>query len=647
MSQHSSDEHPSTRALVLGALGIVFGDIGTSPLYALKECFYSKHHALAVTAPHVLGILSLIFWSLILIVSVKYLIFVMRAGRNGEGGILALLALATSARCNKAKSTGALLMLGVFGAALLYGDGIITPAISVLSAVEGLNQGLKMPPDEFQKYVTGITLVILIGLFSFQRIGTEKVGGIFGPVTLLWFATLGMAGIAGIVRAPEVLASFNPWHGFHFLLHSGWHGFLVLGSVFLVVTGGEALYADMGHFGVKPIRIGWFVVVLPALMLNYLGQGALLLTDPAAVVSPELIASATWEGYNPFFRLIPGWALYPVVGLATAATVIASQALITGTYSLTLQAIQLGYLPRFSIRHTSAHTRGQIYIPAVNWLLMLACIGLVIGFKSSSNLASAYGIAVTMTMVITTLLFYFAARSLWGWKVWQAAGVCTVFLVGELAFFAANAMKVLDGGWFPLTVGLVLFIIMTTWQTGRRLLSQEMDKSSLSQEEFLESLKYTKTLVRVQGTAVFMSGNSGKAPGALLHNLKHNKVLHETVIFLTIVTDNVPYITPGKQVELIQLQEGFYRLTGHYGYLQEPDVPQLLRRARGHGLECKADHATFFLGRETIVPSTQLAGMAIWREHLFAFLSRVAQAPSSYFRLPEGRVVELGMRVRI
>ncbi|MEK0445746.1 MAG: hypothetical protein RLZZ399_1067 [Verrucomicrobiota bacterium] len=638
---HSAESRPSTKALVLGSLGVVFGDIGTSPLYSLKECF-TGHHAVAATPENVLGVLSLIFWTLTLIVSFKYLAYVMRADRNGEGGILALLSLAVE-KLPAGNKRAILLLVGVAGAALLFGDGVITPAISVLSAVEGL-KGIKSVAASgdhgsfFEPYIVPITIAILVALFVVQRAGSEKMGRWFGPVTVLWFAVLGLAGVVWICRDPGVLACINPVYGAKLLFSGGWKPFLVLGGVFLVVTGGEALYADMGHFGARPIRIAWFGVVFPCLFLNYLGQGALMRLHPALTESKQ---------FNPFYDLFPEKALIPMVLLAGAATVIASQALITGTYSLTLQAIQLGYLPRLKIRHTSAHTRGQIYISTINWILMFACLGLVKSFGSADALASAYGIAVTLTMLVTSILFYFAARNQWGWGLLKTISIVGLCLSVELAFFVANASKLLEGGWFPLLVGAFLLTVMTTWRTGRRLVAERLHQGTLPQEMLIESLNLSERILRVPGTAVFMASNSGRAPNAIMHNLKHNKVLHERVVFLTIVTEDLPYVAPSRQVELLELAPGFWRMNGHYGFLQEPDVPQLMRRARKFlGFECDPDHVTYFLGRETVVPSED-PGMAVWREHLFAFLSRIAEPPGSFFRLPEGRVVELGMRIRI
>ncbi|MEI6712961.1 MAG: potassium transporter Kup [Verrucomicrobiota bacterium] len=633
MSQnHSPGLRPSTKALVIGSLGVVFGDIGTSPLYSLRECF-SGHHGVPPTPDNVLGVLSLIVWTLTLIVSIKYLVYVMRADRNGEGGILALLSLAAE-KLSPGKRRTVLLLTGVAGAALLFGDGIITPAISVLSAVEGLNVCTPI----FESYIVPITIVILVGLFMVQKAGTEKMGRWFGPVTIVWFLTLAVAGATWIVKDPGVLACVNPMYAVNLLLNGGWKAFFVLGGVFLVVTGGEALYADMGHFGAKPIRIGWFLVVFPALFLNYLGQGALLRQNPSLLED---------EHFSPFYQLFPQWALIPMVILAGAATVIASQALITGTYSLTLQAIQLGYLPRLAIRHTSAHTRGQIYISTINWMLMFSCLGLVKTFGSSAALASAYGIAVTLTMLVTTLLFFVAARSQWGWSIFKAGSVMGICFCVELVFFGANATKILDGGWFPLVVGAGIFILMTTWRTGRRLVADRLELGTLPQEMLVESLQLSSRTIRVPGTAVFMASSSGRAPNAIMHNLKHNKVLHQRVIFLTIITEDHPYVAPSKQVELLELAPGFWRMSGHYGYLQEPDVPQLLRRAKNHlQFEYNPQDITYFLGRETIVASEE-PGMALWREHIFAFLSRIAEPPGSFFRLPEGRVVELGVRIKI
>jgi len=615
--------------LTLGALGVVYGDIGTSPLYALRECFAGSH-PLPPTRDNVLGILSLIFWSLLLIVSLKYLAIVLRATNKGEGGILALMALAFPRRSLGASRRRTLLIgLGVFGAALLYGDGMITPAISVLSAVEGL----KIATPAFERYVIPITVVTLIGLFAAQSRGTRRVGTVFGPVMVLWVISLGLLGIRGILKSPAVLWSLDPLLGLGFLYCSGWTGFVVLGAVFLAVTGAEALYADVGHFGARPIRIAWFGLVLPGLFLNYLGQGALVLNDPKSIE-------------NPFYLLAPHWALYLLVGLATAATVIASQALISGAFSLTIQAIQLGYLPRMAVKHTSSTERGQIYLPHVNWALMLACIGLVLGFRSSSNMASAYGIAVTLTMLATTVLFFFAARRLWGWSAWRAAAACSLFLVMEAAFFAANLLKVLKGGWFPLAMGLAIFLVMATWKKGRELVWNKLRPASMPLQMFLEEMARNRKVPRVPGIALFMTASPEGTPIALLHNLKHNKVIHEHNVILTIVTDEVPQVDAAKRLEVEKLAMGFHRIIAHYGFMEEPNVPELLAAAPCFGEPINLHRTTFFLSRETIVPARS-KNMCRWRQWLFAALSRNAQSAASFYRIPANRVVELGMQVEL
>jgi len=615
--------------LTLGALGVVYGDIGTSPLYALRECF-SGSHAMAPTRDNVLGILSLIFWSLILIVSLKYLAIVLRATNKGEGGILALMALAFPRHTPGASQRRALLIgLGVFGAALLYGDGMITPAISVLSAFEGLN----VATPAFERIVIPLTIVTLVGLFAAQSRGTGRVGAIFGPIMVLWFVSLAILGVRGVMKSPQVLLSLNPLWGLEFLEHTGWRGFVLLGAVFLAVTGAEALYADVGHFGARPIRLAWFCIVLPGLFLNYLGQGALVLHEPKSIE-------------NPFYLLAPHWALYLLVGLSTAATVIASQALISGAFSLTVQAIQLGYLPRMAVKHTSSRERGQIYIPHVNWALMLACSGLVLGFQSSSNMAAAYGIAVTLTMLSTTVLFYFAARRLWGWDALRALLVCSLFLVVESAFFSANLLKVFSGGWVPLVMGLVIFLLMATWKKGRQLVWARLRPASMPLEMFLDSIESSQKLSRVPGTALFMTANPEGTPIALLHNLKHNKVLHERNIILTILTDEVPQVSPDKRIETEKLGSGFHRLIAHYGFMEEPNVPELLAVAALDSEHVDLNRTTFFLSRETVVPNKSVA-MARWRQWLFALMSRNAQSASSFYRIPANRVVELGMQVEI
>ena len=629
MTDEACPDRRRLRALALGALGVVYGDIGTSPLYALRGCFDGPH-AVDPTHANILGVLSLIFWSLILIVSLKYLTFVMRADNKGEGGILALLPLAFPERhAEAATRLGVFLTaLGIFGAALLYGDGLITPAITVLSAVEGLEAATVF----FKPYIVPITIGILVALFSVQRVGTGKVGRAFGPVMLVWFGALAVLGIKEIVKAPGVLTAINPLHGLHYLTANGWKAFGTLGSVFLVLTGAEALYADMGHFGRKPIRAAWFSLVLPALFLNYLGQGALVLRNPAAA-------------HNPFYLLAPSWALYPLVALATAAAVIASQALISGAFSLTMQAVQLGYAPRMAIDHTSSAERGQIYVPQVNWVLMLACIGLVLGFRSSTNMAAAYGIAVVLTMVITTLLFYFAARRLWGWNPWAAGGLCLGFLGIELVFLASNLSKVGQGGWLPLVVGLTVYTLLSTWKAGRRVLRERLLSSLLPMDLFLESvLKHAPT--RVPGTAVFMAGNPDGAPAALVHNLKHNKILHERVVILTLLTEEIPFMDVDQRVTITALGEGFYRVLGRFGFMEDSNVPEVLDRCRTKGLEFREMETTFFLSRETLIPGPA-HGLAGWRNRLFALMARNAQHATAFFRLPANRVVELGMQVQL
>jgi KUP system potassium uptake protein len=612
--------------LSLSALGIVYGDIGTSPLYAIRESFLPAH-GVAPTPAAVLGVLSLIFWSLVLVISVKYLLFIVRADNRGEGGILALTSLITPTHALRRGRWG-LILLGLFGTSLLYGDGMITPAISVLSAVEGL----EIVTPALGPYVVPITIAILAAVFLIQRRGTAGVGRIFGPVTLAWFATIAVLGVAQIVRAPAVLQAALPHHAVRFFLDHGWNSFLVLGSVFLVVTGGEALYADMGHFGRRPIRLAWFAVVLPALLLNYFGQGALLIRDPSAVE-------------NPFYRMAPAWALLPVVVIATAATVIASQALISGAFSLTLQAVQLGYCPHVEIDHTSARERGQIYIPSVNWALMVACIGLVLGFRSSSNLAAAYGVAVTTTMAITTLLFYFVARERWKWSAWRAGLLTGGFLAIDLAFWSANLLKVPHGGWFPLVVGAVVFTLLSTWKRGRLVLTKRMRDLTIPRSTFLESLGRHPPH-RVPGTAVFMYGSTTRTPPALLHNLKHNKVLHERLVFLSIRTEEVPTVPPEQRAGVEPVDRGMWQVVLRYGFMEDADVPAALRAIEYDGLEFKPLETTYFLGRETII-ATKRPGMALWRERLFAVMARNARPATAFFRLPPNRVVELGAQVEL
>ncbi|HTI70866.1 MAG TPA: potassium transporter Kup [Candidatus Limnocylindria bacterium] len=622
--------------LSLAALGVVYGDIGTSPLYTLGECFSEKHHILP-THNNVLGILSLIIWALILIVSIKYIVFVMRADNKGEGGIMALMSIAFPDRRRgnsqarpRSKLAGFLVGAGLFGACLLYGDGMITPAISVLGAVEGI----KVATPALNDYVVPISVVILLGLFLVQSAGTGGVGRVFGPIMVTWFTVIALLGIRSILHYPEVLAAVNPWYGVQFFIENGFGGFVILGSVVLAITGGEALYADMGHFGAKPIRIAWFSMVLPALLLNYFGQGALLLHDPSALE-------------NPFFLLAPRSPIwqYPLITLATAAAIIASQALISGAFSLTMQAIQLGYVPRMVIEHTSEVERGQIYMPQVNSALMIASIGLVIAFQSSGNLAAAYGIAVTLTMMVTTVLFYFAAQRVWKWAPWQAGLVAVPAFFIEGSFFAANALKIVHGGWFPLVVGAIIFTLMTTWKKGRMLLWQKIRDASLPISTFITSIERRST-TRVEGTAVYMASSSDGTPLALLHNLKHNKVLHQRVIFLTVVTQEDARVPEETRIHVEKLPNNFWRIWAYYGFFEEPNIPEIMAACVQHGLEFKEQETTFFLSRETVIPSRK-GNMAVWRERIFAIMSRNSTSATAFFRLPANRVVELGMQVEL
>jgi KUP system potassium uptake protein len=609
-------------------LGVVYGDIGTSPLYAIRECFQGAH-AVSPSPAHVLGVLSLIFWALIIVISLKYLVFVLRADNEGEGGILSLMALATPIRPSGRQERAVLVGLGLFGAALLYGDGIITPAISVLGAMEGV----VVAAPTLGPYVVPATVMILVGLFALQRHGTARVGTVFGPVMLVWFSVLAVLGILQIVRAPVVLTAVNPMHAVRFFSDAGWHGYLVLGSVFLVVTGGEALYADMGHFGARPIRLDWFGIVFPCLLLNYFGQGALLLESPAAAA-------------NPFFLLAPGWAIYPLILLALAAAVIASQAVISGAYSLTMQAVQLGFSPRMRIDHTSVREYGQIYVGGVNWALMAGCVVLVLAFRTSSNLAAAYGIAVTSTMVITTLLLYVVARERWKWGAATAAAVAGGFLIIDLAFFGANIIKVAQGGWLPLVLATAVYSLMVTWKTGRRALAERIQAEAQPLESFLLEVQSAR-IVRVPGTAIFMSGSASRVPPALRHNLEHNKVLHERVVFVTVKTQAVPHVRSGNRLELEDFGDGLYRLRLNYGFMEEPDVPRALEEAlRDLPGTFAPSEATYFLGRETIIagPHTPFAR---WRHHLFALMSRNATSATAYFGIPPQRVVELGAQIEI
>jgi KUP system potassium uptake protein len=633
-SHHQARSAPHGRALAalsLGALGVVYGDIGTSPLYALRECFTGRH-GVAPTPENVLGILSLVFWSMTFVVTFKYLAFVMRADNRGEGGILALQALVSRKDPNR-RGRKVLLLLGIFGAALLYGDGVITPAISVLSAVEGV----AVAAPALTRLVVPLTVLILAGLFLIQRTGTARVGAIFGPVMLIWFTTIGALGIHGILRDPSVLVAVNPLHAVHFFGQNGGAGFLVLGAVVLCITGGEALYADMGHFGKRPIRLAWLGLAMPALTLNYFGQGALLLHQPAA-------------RENPFYLLAPSWALYPLIGLATMATIVASQALISGAFSLTHQAVHLGYCPRITVRHTSSTEKGQIYIPEVNWAIGGACIALVLGFKDSSSLAAAYGIAVTGTMSITTLLFHRVMRDLWRWPRWRSWPLTVAFLAVDLSFFGANAVKIEEGGWFPIVAAVVVFTFMSTWKRGRTVLADMLRDAGLPLELFLADVARRKP-IRIPGTAVFLTSNLGSAPPVLLHHLKHNKVLHERIILVSVLTEEVPTVPEAERVVSRDLGEGFYQVVSHYGFMEQPNIPALLeslatREGAGARLEVKPLEVSYYLGRETLL-STGTASLATWRKKLFIIMSRNSATASSFFGLPPNRVVELGAQIQL
>ncbi len=627
-TQPSSASHGSQLvAITIAAIGVVYGDIGTSPLYAMRECF-SGSYAVLPTRDNVLGILSLIFWSLIIVISIKYIIFVMRADNRGEGGILALMALVLHHFGGTDRQRHRLIMMGLFGATLFYGDGVITPAISVLSAVEGLH----LATPVLTPYVIPITVLILVGLFAVQSHGTARVGAFFGPVMLLWFAILALLGLINMMKAPQVLAAFDPEYAMRFFATNRGHGFLVLGAVFLVMTGGEALYADMGHFGKLPIRLAWFTLVLPAILLNYLGQGALLLSNPDAIA-------------NPFYLLAPSWALYPLVALATIATVIASQAVISGVFSMTRQAVQLGFCPHIEIRHTSASEIGQIYLPGANWGLLIGVLVLVLGFESSSNLAAAYGIAVTITMVITTLLVLVLARRAWGWNGFKLGLGIVFFLLVDLAFFSANALKIGHGGWIALLIGAIIFTLMVTWKDGRALLNQRLRENAMPLDLFLQSLTRGSTL-RVPGTAVFLTSTPDGVPNALLHNLKHNKVVHERLVLLTVVTEEIPRVEDRDRVTVHCLGSNTYRIIIRYGFTEDPDLPHALALCEPYGLSFEMMDTTFFLGRATLIP-TDRAGMALWRERLFANMFRTATRPMDFFRIPYNRVVELGTQVEL
>ena len=618
-------------ALGLAALGVVYGDIGTSPLYAIKECF-GPHHALAPTPANVLGILSLVLWSLLVVIVLKYLTFIMQADNRGEGGILALMALLGPG----AGRTPALISLGLFGAALLYGDGVITPAISVLSAIEGLEVATPRLAD----YVVPVTVLILLALFLVQRRGTAGVGAIFGPATLVWFLSIAAVGMPRIAAQPGVMAAVNPFHAVRFLVAHGYNGFLLLGAVVLCITGGEALYADMGHFGARPIRFAWYGVVMPALLLNYFGQGALLL-EKCGVAGEACSAALA----SPFYAMVPGWFVLPMVVIAAAATVVASQALISGAFSLTQQAVQLGFVPRVKIVHTSATTEGQIYIPVVNGLLTVACVALVLVAGNSSNLASAYGIAVTGTMSITSVLFYSVARRCWCWPVWRAGGLVALFLVVDLAFFGANLAKIVHGGWFPMLAAGAVFAVMSTWRFGAAWRARELAALRIPFTDLFASLKLEPP-GRVKGTAVFMTQDPDGTPPALLHQLKHNQVLHEQVVILTILGTESPSVPPAERVEITQIGRGFWRVVARYGFMETPSVPEVMRRAATQGLETFRGRTSYFLGRDTFV-STGRSKLPGWRRALFLFLARNARSPTEFFAIPPNQVVEIGGRMEV
>ena len=629
-SLHTSPEHrKATAALVLGAIGVVFGDIGTSPLYALKEAF-SPEHGIPLTPDNVMGILSLIVWSMVWVITIKYLVVMMRADNNGEGGILALLALALRETKGRPRLKWTIIGIGMFGAAMFYGDSMITPAISVLSAVEGL----EVATPVFANFVIPITLAVLAALFFIQSHGTAKVGSFFGPVTVIWFLAIGTMGAVQLYSNPAVLAALKPAYAVDFIFAYPLLGFLVLGAVFLALTGGEALYADMGHFGKRPIRIAWIVLVFPALLLNYFGQAAFVLANPAAIK-------------NPFFLMVPQWGLYPMVVLATFATVIASQAVISGAFSMTRQAIQLGYIPRLEILHTSERAIGQIYVPFVNWSLFVAVVLLVLGFQSSSNLANAYGIAVAATMVIECILAMVVARLLWKWSQWMVILVIGSMLLVDVMFLASNAAKFFSGGWFPVLIGSAIFVLLMTWKRGRTLMFRRLSEQGIPLKPFLDGL-HAHPPQKVQGTAIFMTASVDTVPHALLHNLKHNKVLHEQTVFLTVISHDVPVVPREDRVQLERLVNGFFKLEAWYGFKEQPDIDEILNSCRvRYGLAFEVMDTSFFLSRETVIPTSDTPGMALWRDHLFAWMTRNATRATDFFNIPANRVVELGTHIEI
>jgi KUP system potassium uptake protein len=626
-SDASHFKKQSLPVLVIGAMGVVFGDIGTSPLYALREAFVGKHATLP-TQDNVLGILSLMIWALMLVVTIKYVLFVMRADNKGEGGIMAIIALINRAFGQSSKRRSILVIMGLFGAALFYGDSMLTPAISVLSAVEGI----EVAAPALEHFVVPVSLIILIGLFLIQTVGTGSIGKLFGPIMLLWFTILGVLGIISILQTPEVLAALNPAYAIHYFQSHGLAGITILGAVVLAITGAEALYADMGHFGKTPIQTAWLMLVFPGLALNYFGQGALILRDPTAIE-------------NPFYLLAPQWALYPMIALATLATVIASQAVITGAFSVTRQAIQLGYLPRMQVRHTSDSEIGQIYIPFINQTLLIGVIVLVLGFQSSSNLAAAYGIAVTGTMAIDTILAFTVMWAILKWKLPAALFAMAFFLIIDFGFLAANAPKIVHGGWFPLVIGLAVFTLLTTWKRGRAILFRRIMSEDIDLDTFIEGLlAFSHT--RVPGTAVFLHATGKGVPNALLHNLSHNKVVHERVIVLTVTTESVPAVADEDRATITSIGSGFYRMQLRYGFREEPDIPKALEQCSRHGMEFNMMETSFFLSRETLIVS-KMPGMALWREKLFVWMAQNAESAMTFFKLPVNRVLELGTQIEI
>ena len=626
-SQTKEVSKSALSALTIAALGIVYGDIGTSPLYTMKTIF-SAEYGLALTPSNLFGVISLIVWGLTIVVTLKYVTLILRADNHGEGGIMALLSLALSSVTRTSRGYGLLTVIGLFGAALFFGDGVITPAISVLSAIEGLD----IATPAFHPYVVPLTVAVLIALYSVQRHGSSGIGRWFGPIMFLWFAVLALMGVLNIARRPEVLVALNPFHAVHFMLKHGWIGFVALGAIVLAFTGAEALYADLGHFGRKPIRIAWCFIVFPSLAANYLGQGAILLADPTAVA-------------NPFFHQLGAWSVLPMVVLATVATVIASQATISGTYSMTREAIALGFMPRMLVIHTSVREIGQIYVPLVNWLQLIAVVIAVVGFGSSDNLASAYGIAVTATMVTTTILTFFVIR--YGWKLnpWLCWISTLLFVSVDLLFFSSNALKIVSGGWFPLALGGVAFAVMLTWKQGRNLMTESLQLQAIPLEEFLTNL-FVDPPVRVPGTAVFLRSESDGVPHAMLHNLVHNKIIHEQIVFLTVLNADIPTISDEERLQIVPLGNNCFQVYVHYGFKETRDIPKVLELCRAKGIESEMLSTSFFISRQTIVPTVG-AGMAMWRERLFAAMSRNARGAADYYQIPTNRVIELGTQVEI